>query len=521
MRIRLVPAALRPALSAALLATSLLVAAGPAAADDWATPVGKDAARSGLSAEIGPADPTILWQGSRPAVIAQQGCAAGNLLVLNRIESFAIPGGTWLVAHDLTTGAELWAVHLPFDPQAPGHREKVTGIRDGHVYATRCGDSRRDYLYALDPADGSIIWRSAEKIDEETTESVAYAEDGDLIVGNFNSLRRIERSDGSTVWSTPRLTPTTGGASAAVFGNRVYIWEASGTGPNVSAFNLATGQRLYQSPGYGGLVQQLGLFVGPDGTVYAPHSQNNAVTDYLIALRDTGSALIERWRVPLGYVPFASFAVGPDGSVYSYTAAREILRLDPATGDTLDISTAMMADFPMQPRMAADAAGRIYVTNGGFGFGFLYCFDADLTSRFSLPVPNVNLGGPVLGQGGILVVCGVGTDVRAFRTETTAVAAAPGAPLRFTLEQNSPNPFNPATEIAFALGGPATVTLEVLDAQGRRVATLLDRETRGGGRHEVAWRGADARGVPVAAGVYFYRLDADGVTATKKMLLVK
>ncbi len=513
MLIRFAPAALALAL--------VLAAAGPAAADDWTTPVGRDATRAGLSTESGPADPAILWQGSRPSVIAQQGCAAGNLLVLNRMESFAIPGGTWLVAHDLATGAELWAVHLPYDPQEPGHREKVTGIRDGHVYATRAGDSRLDYLYALDPADGSIIWRSAEKIGEETTESAAYAADGDLIVGNFTSVRRIEKNDGSTVWSTPRSSPTSNGSSAAVFGDRVYIWEASGTGPKVSAFDLATGQRLYQSPGYGGLVQQLGLFVGPDGTVYAPRSQNNASTDYLIALRDTGSALVERWRVPLGYVPFASFAIGPDGSVFSYTAAREILRLDPATGDTLAISAPIMADFPMQPRMAADAAGRLYVTNGGFGLGFLYCFNSDLTVRFSRSVNNVNLGGPVLGQGGILVVCGVGTDVRAFRTATTDVAATPAAPLRFTLEQNSPNPFNPATAIGFALGAPATVTLEILDAQGRRVMTLIDHEMRGAGPHQVPWRGRDERGDAVSSGVYFYRLDAGGETATRKMLLMK
>jgi outer membrane protein assembly factor BamB len=512
MRIRFAPA---------LLASVLILAATPVQADDWSTPVGKDAARSGLSTETGPEDPTILWQGSRTSLIAQQGCAAGNLLVVNRIHSFANPGGTWLVAHDLTTGDELWAVQLPWDAQAPGHREKVTGIRDGHVYATRAGDTRLDYLYALDPGDGSIIWRSAEKIDESTTESTAYAADGDLIVGNFNSLRRIERNDGTTVWSTPRTSPTTDGSSAAVFGDRAYIWEASVTGPKVSAFDLATGQRLYQSLGYGGLVQQLGLFVGPDGTVYAPRSQNNVTTDYLIALADNGSALVEKWRVPLGYVPFASFAIGPDGSVYSYTSSNEIVRLDPATGDTLAISTPFVADFPMQPRMAADAAGHIYFTNGGFGQGRFYCYDADLTPRFFQDVPNVNLGGPVIGPGGILVVCGVGTDVRAYRTATTGLAAAPGAPLRFTLGQNVPNPFNPATEIGFSLERPAIVTLEVLDTQGRHVTTLIDSESRAAGPHAVPWGGQDGRGEPVSSGVYFYRLDAGGESATRKMLLVK
>jgi hypothetical protein len=268
-------------------------------------------------------------------------------------------------------------------------------------------------------------------------------------------------------------------------------------------------------------VQQLGLFVGPDGTVYAPRSQNNVTTDYLIALADNGSALVEKWRVPLGYVPFASFAIGPDGSVYSYTSSNEIVRLDPATGDTLAISTPFVADFPMQPRMAADAAGHIYFTNGGFGQGRFYCYDADLTPRFFQDVPNVNLGGPVIGPGGILVVCGVGTDVRAYRTATTGLAAAPGAPLRFTLGQNVPNPFNPATEIGFSLERPAIVTLEVLDTQGRHVTTLIDSESRAAGPHAVPWGGQDGRGEPVSSGVYFYRLDAGGESATRKMLLVK
>jgi hypothetical protein len=36
-------------------------------------------------------------------------------------------------------------------------------------------------------------------------------------------------------------------------------------------------------------------------------------------------------------------------------------------------------------------------------------------------VPNVNTSGPIIGQGGIVVVCGVGTDVRAFKTENASL----------------------------------------------------------------------------------------------------
>jgi hypothetical protein len=303
----------------------------------------------------------------------------------------------------------------------------------------------------------------------------------------------------------------------------VYCWEAGAFGPKVTAFNLTTGNRLYSSRGLGGgFVQQLGLFVGPDGTVYAPRTQNNVLTDSLFALADIDTGFVERWRVPLGYVPFASFAIGPDGSVYSYTPSRELVRLDPATGQVLDTSMVLPADFPMQPRMAADAAGKVYLTNGGFAQGKLFSFNANLTLRWSQNITNVNLGGPVLAGGGSMVVCGVGNDVRAYRTATTAVAvAAAQAPLRLALEQNVPNPFNPATRIGFDLPGEARVSLAVYDAGGRRVRTLVAGEPRVAGHHEVVWRGVDERGDPVPSGVYFYRLEAGGAAESRKMLLLE
>ena len=395
-----------------------------AAADDWPTGVGKNSARNSLSTEVGPTDPNVLWQGSRPAIVAQQGCAAGDLFVVPRIGSFTIPTGTWIVAHDLYTGDERWAVQLPFNA-ADEWRSRVSAIRDGQVYATRAGNTNFAPLYALDPNDGSIIWESEDPIDESTTESPAFAANGDIIVGNFSSLIRINKDDGTTVWQVPRSSPTSGGSQPTVFGDRVYAWEASAAGPVVTVFDIADGTELYSSDGIGGgFAQQLGLLVGPDGTVYAPRTQNNPITDYFVAFDDTGTALVERWRVPLGYVPFASFAVGPDNTVYTYETSEHggddyltVLRLDPETGATLDTSPPLATDFPSEPRIAIDAFGKIFLTNGGFTHGMLYSFDADLTLRWSVPIANVNLGGPVLGQGGVLIVCGTGTNVIAYWTE--------------------------------------------------------------------------------------------------------
>jgi hypothetical protein len=68
------------------------------------------------------------------------------------------------------------------------------------------------------------------------------------------------------------------------------------------------------------------------------------------------------------------------------------------------------------PRITVDADGRLFVSNGGFATGRVFSFNPDLTLRWSVAVPNVNIGGPALGRDGTLVIAGVGTDVRAYRT---------------------------------------------------------------------------------------------------------
>jgi outer membrane protein assembly factor BamB len=393
--------------------------AGLSAADDWETGVGGNAARNSLSPRLGPGQRQILWADSLPAIVAQQAIIDGSLMVTNRIGSFDIPTGTWIVAHDLFSGELEWQKQLPYDFPGSSWRSRASAMRDGLVYASRAGNTNLDYLYALDQADGEIVWQSEDLVDEASTESLAFAGDGDLIAGNFDALLRIDRDTGNTVWSTPRSCPTTNGCQAAVYGDRVYIWEASPEGPVVSVFNIESGDRLYSSEGIGGgFIQQVGLLVGPDGTVYAPRTQNNPVTDYFVAFEDTGVALVEKWAVPMGYTPFASFGVGPDGTVYAYSADKEIIRLDPATGGVLDTSIPLRSagEVTLAARMAIGANGILYVTNGGFADGRLFSFDPDLALRWSVPITNVNVGGPALGPCGVLIVCGTGTDVRAYQT---------------------------------------------------------------------------------------------------------
>lgn len=93
-------------------------------------------------------------------------------------------------------------------------------------------------------------------------------------------------------------------------------------------------------------------------------------------------------------------------------------------------------------------------------------------------------------------------------------------PAAFSLEQNSPNPFNPSTSIGFSLTESGRVSLDVFDPRGRLVA-VLRRGLLPAGNHAVVWDGVGIDGRVVASGVYFYRLSAPGVSLTRKMVLVK
>ncbi|MFH1842315.1 MAG: proprotein convertase P-domain-containing protein [bacterium] len=95
-----------------------------------------------------------------------------------------------------------------------------------------------------------------------------------------------------------------------------------------------------------------------------------------------------------------------------------------------------------------------------------------------------------------------------------------GLPRVVALTGNYPNPFNPATTIAFELPRDLPVDLAVYDLSGRRVATLL-AERLAAGTHRVVWDGKDGAGSRAASGLYFCRLVVAEQVLTRKMLLLK
>lgn len=93
--------------------------------------------------------------------------------------------------------------------------------------------------------------------------------------------------------------------------------------------------------------------------------------------------------------------------------------------------------------------------------------------------------------------------------------------LSYKLYQNSPNPFNPVTEISFKINKTADVNLSVYSINGRLVKTIENRNYNSG-THSVIWDGTDNNGSEVSSGLYFYRLTVNGnESETEKMMLIK
>ena len=83
------------------------------------------------------------------------------------------------------------------------------------------------------------------------------------------------------------------------------------------------------------------------------------------------------------------------------------------------------------------------------------------------------------------------------------------------LEQNYPNPFNPNTKIVYSIPKTSFVTIKVYDMLGKEITTLINEE-KPAGTYEIEFIGSS-----ISSGVYFYTLNSDDFTSTRKFILIK
>ena len=179
--------------------------------------------------------------------------------------------------------------------------------------------------------------------------------------------------------------------------------------------------------------------------------------------------------------------VYPNGYITDNTKMRIVNAfLSRPTGGTPDDWSVVNASGPVDILMGEDAVFEFALVWGENQADFLANVDAALAVDLTGPTPVVD--GEVPGN--------------------------------FRLAQNTPNPFNPMTKIAFTTERAGHVRLGVYDLKGQLVTVLADREFTAG-THRVVWSGQNDRGDEMPSGMYLYRVFNGGETITKKMMLVR
>jgi hypothetical protein len=88
-------------------------------------------------------------------------------------------------------------------------------------------------------------------------------------------------------------------------------------------------------------------------------------------------------------------------------------------------------------------------------------------------------------------------------------------PSSYSLKQNYPNPFNPKTDIKFDLSKSGKVKLSVFDIRGKELKLLIN-ENLSAGKYETSFDASN-----YSSGIYFYKLEIENYSDTKKMVFLK
>ena len=143
---------------------------------------------------------------------------------------------------------------------------------------------------------------------------------------------------------------------------------------------------------------------------------------------------------------------------------------------------------------------------------------SDLVNRTSInkntnPTPFLTDG----SQGGLNI-----TNIKSYDSvitfnlgNITGINENNGIADNYGLLQNYPNPFNPETKIGFSVKEQGFVSLKVYNILGREVATLINEKMKSG-EYDVKFSGEN-----LSSGIYFYKIEINGFTDIKKMVLLK
>jgi hypothetical protein len=328
-------------------------------------------------------------------------------------------------------------------------------------------NATQDTVYSLGRVDGFYV----PKLYSDGNNGAFYAWQDDrnsqniksAFVQHFNSagvnLFPVNGSEGTTMGSRLHLAPTVSYMPST--GETYMFWNERNL--PTQSLNGISGQK-FSSNG--------GRMWGDTGKVFLPWD-GNSLNGLNCAAKDSGVAVYYT-NIITG---------GTNCTIKSYKIDRNGNLL--WGGSIITPSTLLSNKLHMVSTMGANGMSKIAWEDTRNDGGGIYAQNINWDGTFGVPV-------------GISPVSG-------------------NIPDKFSLSQNFPNPFNPSTKINVSIpaGESGNIKLEVYDALGRLISTLINGKMNAG-LYELTWNASN-----IPSGVYFYTLTAGSFKETKSMILLK
>jgi len=322
------------------------------------------------------------------------------------------------------------------------------------------------------------------------------------------------------------------------------VYATSGAAPEGYLYTLNTLTGAVSTIGSIGTPEMQGMAIRhSDNIIYGSYTAPTTTTIYRIS-SVSGDAVRAR-VLPVGNLRAIAFS--PGDTLYGATTTGSLYRIDLETGQTDSVGTSHGLAYrglsfrPRQNQLWASVTtpiDSIFTLNtstgaatfvGVTGFGALtnsLAFDAR-GNLFALidngsgedylaSIDTLTASGSITA-GPLLV-----TNLRAIAMRTDAlgpddvkVLHDKSIPLRFAMDQNFPNPFNPSTTIRFSLPHHSHVIITVTNLLGQRVTELANGDIDAG-YHEIQFNATN-----LASGVYFYHLQAGSFVETKRLIVLR
>ncbi len=162
-----------------------------------------------------------------------------------------------------------------------------------------------------------------------------------------------------------------------------------------------------------------------------------------------------------------------------------------------------------------------FILKGTYGFSYSTDNGENFT-EYNAGINNVDNVLSMVIDGEYIIIGLDGPGIFRIKASDLGIATSVEEPVMtaadFQLHQNYPNPFNPSTVISYQLPESGLVSLKIYDVIGNEVADLINNELRDAGTHSHSFSSAN---YSFPSGVYFYRLQVNGVSQVRKMTLLK